>query len=113
MIRTCTTCGLQNRPRTEARFVATAPSKMQWYECGKHGPEEHAATLGEQGDRMAIRCSLVPLHTWLEQIGLPCDRHDDFAAWTAYIEQQACGKPLECGACECMGDTEGPDTCPA
>jgi hypothetical protein len=66
--RVCTVCSLQGRlqPR-QATHIATAPDKMQWFECGQHEPHEHALALGE--DSTHFRCALVPLEVWLRQIG--------------------------------------------
>ncbi|VVB55185.1 Uncharacterised protein [uncultured archaeon] len=67
----CTTCHLQNHGGITATHIATAPNKMQWYECPNHEDWEHADAMtayDDEGkvniDPMEVRCSLVPLEDW-------------------------------------------------
>lgn len=73
MKRQCTTCGLLGRDGVPATHVATAPDKMQWYECDRHEPWEHADAMRAPSQRLRaeeMRCALQPLQDWLQMIGV-------------------------------------------
>lgn len=59
--RRCTVCGL-NGKTVPSTHIATAKSGMQWFECGSHGPDDHAVAFG--GDAGETRVALEPLVAW-------------------------------------------------
>lgn len=63
-VRNCTVCNAQGIQRA-ATLVATL-TRLQWFECSEHQPEDHGAVFGSDSSARTVE----PLGPWLARIGV-------------------------------------------
>jgi hypothetical protein len=68
--RICTVCSLQSAgvKKVRAHWIAQSGDRMQWFECGEHGPADHARACGEEPDADNLRVGVVSWQLFQERL---------------------------------------------